>query len=200
MSCAAITHEILHVLGLWDEYLEQNREPNHDCRVVQKNTMLSDYGMQWNNVFSDKRDDSVLEPSLLYPSHFQSILYGNCSLRNDVKLYRRCSRLSYQISSYNNSACLAEKAYCDRQNVIGRDKVVEQQRINDEVQNLRLKLDELDTRLEINPKPPEDDPDYSRKMSIRSTILSQQRIHQQKISDLQTKLDIISAWPDPLTP
>ena len=30
MSCAAITHEILHVLGLWDEYLEQNREPNHD--------------------------------------------------------------------------------------------------------------------------------------------------------------------------
>ena len=115
IQCSSITHEIAHLLGLWDEYYLQE----YQCRVVQEDSLLSRERTYLNRVFVKRLDDS-----LLAPSHFQSILYGSCFLRDDVKLYRRCSRLSYQILSSEN-ACLAEKNYCDRENVLGHDKITE---------------------------------------------------------------------------
>ena len=35
-----------------------------------------------------------MNDSLLDPAHFNAILYGNCSKRDDVNTYRQCSSLS----------------------------------------------------------------------------------------------------------
>ena len=113
MHCANYTHEIEHLLGLWDE----RRSSEHDCRATYgANSMLSYALNRWLGV-RNQRDKSLLDPS-----HFQAILYGNCSLRNDVNLYRMCSRLAYQ-NSNNNPSCLQEKAYCESQDVLGRNKI-----------------------------------------------------------------------------
>ena len=194
MSCANITHELMHILGLWDEYIGGNYWPKYDCRVIQNNSMLSKKRIRWNRVFYTKLDDSLLDPS-----HFQSILYGNCSLRNDVKLYRRCSRLSYQMSK-NDNACLAEKAYCSSQNVLGRDKITEQERINKEIQKLQADLALLEIRLVNNSEPSENNPDYSRIKAIRHGLSNQKSNIEKQISDLQRRLDFVLAWPDPSTP
>ena len=190
MTCTSTTHETMHVLGLWDEYYWSVS----DCRVVQNNSMLSEHNIRWKAVFQSK-----LENSLLDPSHFQSILYGNCSLRNDVKLYRRCSRLSYQISSSDN-ACLDQKAYCENQNVLGRDKIAEQQRIIREIQSLQEELDMLDMRLTNNSELLANHPNHHKVMSDRSVLLNQRSRVQRQISDLPKRLDLVLSWPDPPTP
>ena len=194
LVCPVIAHEIAHLLGLWDEYIQVwDYPPSYACRVAQENSLLlsnRDGKIRWNRVF-----ETGLENSLLDPSHFQSILYGNCSLRDDVKLYRRCSRLSYQISS-NENACLAEKNYCDRQNVLGRDKIVEQQRISDEIQSLQAELNTINIWLEDNPNLPRNDPEYSQRESRRRQKLRRKGEVQERIPYLQKRLDIVSAWPD----
>ncbi len=190
MHCSSTTHEIIHLLGLWDEYLEERYAPNYDCRVVQENSMLSSHGIRWGNVFDDENDDSLLDPS-----HFQAILYGNCSLRDDVKLYRQCSRLSYQTSSRNN-ACLAQKAYCDRQNVLGRDKIAEYQKISKKIQTLQAELNSLDVQLTNNPKLLKGHPEYYSIESIRDKLFRQQRKAQQQMPHLQKRHDLILSWPD----
>ena len=94
IGCSLQTHEFTHLLGLADSYkYDFDGVHRHDCRVVQENSLLSDNLIRWTNVFQNGFDDSLLDPA-----HFQAILYGNCSLRNDVKLYRQCSHLAYQIS------------------------------------------------------------------------------------------------------
>ena len=188
MSCASTTHETMHALGLWDEYYW----PGSECRMVQENSMLSEHHIRWKNVFDNKLYDSLLDPS-----YFQSILYGNCSLRNDVKLYRRCSRLSYQTL---NNTCLDERAYCDRQNVLGRDKIAEQQRISDEIQTLQAKLNAININTdELTHRPDfsRSDPEYLQRESIRSKLLYRQREIQKRIPYLQKRLDFVLAWPDP---
>ena len=196
----AITHEILHVLGLWDEYIQIYHAPedlpDHECRVVQENSLLlasRDGKIRWDRVF-----ETELEDSLLDPSHFQSILYGNCFLRDDVKLYRRCSRLSYQILSDEN-ACLAEKNYCDRQNVLGRDKLVERQRINDEIQNLQAELNAISVWLSDNPDLLRSDPEYSQREAHRSKRLRRKEEIQERMPYLQTRLEFVLSWPDSST-
>ena len=41
ISCANVIHEILHKLGLSDEYSTINDNPHYDCRVVQSNSIMS---------------------------------------------------------------------------------------------------------------------------------------------------------------
>ena len=84
-------------------------------------------------------------------------MYGNCSLRNEVHLYRQCSHLAYQ-NPNNNSSCLEQKTYCESQNILGRDKVVEQQRLELEIEGWRSdttsksapqRITELERQLDI---------------------------------------------------
>ena len=186
IQCSSITHEIAHLLGLWDEYDSQD----HQCRVVQENSLLSRERVYLNRIFVMGLDDS-----LLAPSHFQSILYGDCSLRDDVKLYRRCSRLSYQVLSDQN-ACLDEKAYCDRQDVLGRGKIAEQHRISEEIQDLQEELDTIDDWLSENPDLPRSHPEYPQRESKRSTQLHRQEEVQKRIPYLQERLEFVLFWPD----
>ena len=191
MDCSSTTHEIIHLLGLWDEYLEGRYARNYDCRVVQENSTLADHGVRWLNVFDYNNEDSLLDPS-----HFQAILYGNCSSRNDVKLYRQCSHLSYQTPSSDN-ACLAQKDYCDRQNVLGRDKIAEQERINQEIQDLQAKLNALDIEITNSPELPRSNFRHTKRKSHREQLLDRQRQAQQQIFSSRRRFEFVLGWPDP---
>lgn len=191
MNCALKVHEIMHLLGLSDEYKNPTQNihsPNYDCRAPQDNSILENHERRWNNVFNNSINSSLLDPS-----HFQAILYGNCSLRNDVNLYRQCSRLSYQTSA-NNEACLEKKAYCESQNILGRDKVAEQQRINLEIQSLQAELESIEPKLQRITKFSETNPNQNR-ISRRNTLLDQKQKAKQNIADLERVLDLVSAWP-----
>ncbi len=142
IDCPAILHELLHLLGLHDEYEERSigsvvddhgevtstrggREenpdrfkPRYDCRVVQHSSVMA-------NQYARARDIRLgLESSMLDPAHFYSILYGNCPDRSEIKLYRECSNLAYQTSQQNHGEadCLERKKLCEESNVLGRNK------------------------------------------------------------------------------
>ena len=188
MSCEVTLHEIIHLLSLWDEHkgIQNVGRPKSDCRVFQDNSMLGGYKKRWRNIFQKPINNSLLDPS-----HFQAIVYGNCSLRSDVNLYRQCSRLAYQ-NSNNNSACLKQKAYCENQNILGRDKVVEQNRINLEIEDWQRDLNLTKDQIRASPELPEDDPKYD----DRNKLFNQKKQAEQRIRDLERRLNFVLAWPD----
>ena len=165
MSRSLELHEIVHFLGLWDDNnkIQNIQGSDYDCRVLQDNSILGGHEKRWRNIFSRSINNSFLDPS-----HFHAILYGNCSLRNNVHLYRQCSHLAYQ-NSNDNSACLEQKAYCESQNILGRDKTAEQNRINAEIQELQAELKSLKDDLEAKPSRPLSHPKYNRRKTTELT-------------------------------
>ena len=136
IKCPAITHEILHLLGLCDEYKEEKRghyinpetgkkvpssqvnthrlssdtsyefKPAYDCRIVTTNSIMADHRERWDNVFKNGKNNS-----LLTTDQFNAILYGSCEEKN--KLFNECSKLAYQ-SSIDHPGCLARKQQCEK--------------------------------------------------------------------------------------
>ena len=150
ISCQVMTHEIMHLLGLKDEYPEMHAghsvnpsdgsiggynpsfpRYNFDCRVTQKNSIMSHYWDRFDSV--NKRTQA----SLLYPIHFDAILYGQCDSREDLKLFRQCSELAYQ-NSQNNRNCHVLRRQCEAQDILGRQRQ----------QNLQNRQDEQNDRLD----------------------------------------------------
>ena len=84
IECEAITHEILHLIGLVDEYKDK-----HNCRVPVEDSIMSYHLNRWNRVF-----DSGESKSLLNPGHFYSILYGHCKEKNES--INTCFKLAYE--------------------------------------------------------------------------------------------------------
>ena len=146
IDCIDMVHEVLHKAGLKDEYEEKWRGgyvdantgrvirtedgppseyqeaflPDYNCRVIQNNTIMSNHTMRWNHTFAPTRPDSLLDPS-----HFNAILYGNCSHREDVRIYRECSELAYMTAYQNstsNNDCPPLKAECEKQDILGIGK------------------------------------------------------------------------------
>ncbi len=132
INCQSMTHEVFHIVGdLQDEYREVSsgmsvnaesgnvissvRLPKYNCRVSYENSIM---GRTWERFFNVREGRNT---SLLDPSHFNAILYGDCRKRDDVKLYRECSSLS-TLTSYDGTAddCPALKQRCERENVLGR--------------------------------------------------------------------------------
>ena len=132
IDCPTILHEVLHQLGLSDEYNEiddhhkempetgiisrilQNIEyaifgaappPEHDCRFVSENSIMGDYYNRWDSIFEDKA-----ETSLLSPRHFDFILYGECQEKN--QLYNECTEQAYS-HSRDDPSCLEKKEKCE---------------------------------------------------------------------------------------
>ena len=139
ISCPVNLHEVSHNFSLNDEYLF-----GFDCRVPQTNSIMSDENERFDNVLDG------FDSSLFDPSHFNAIIYGYCSEREDLRLFRQCSELAYQESRFENSECLALKAECERQNILGRDKNAEVQRLERIIesmenppQNVRVRYNRL---------------------------------------------------------
>ena len=147
IDCPTITHEILHLTGLCDEYKEKARGFNvdsptgkvvgslqsqpqsiefntntkfklaYDCRVTVDNSIMSNQYERWNNVFETGKDKSLLNPS-----QFSQLMYGTCEKKN--KLFNECSALAYQ-SSVEEPDCLNKKQKCQAQNEARVDKKAE---------------------------------------------------------------------------
>ena len=153
-NCAFITHEILHIFGLSDEYYGFNMRPiphpvanTHNpledqvllyklsgiskanssddrddifceedpMRPIQHNSIMANIYDRWDNVFKFRRDKSLLDPT-----HFNAILYGdNCTDRKDVQLYNQCYEMVF--SSGQDCSIIKNKlSECRRANVLGR--------------------------------------------------------------------------------
>ena len=138
IHCSLATHEVLHILALVDEYRYFSIKETHaivlpnrnetiylqknNCRIVQSQSIMAHRKDRWDIVFHTPRSSRLAEDSLLDPTHFNAILYGTCSQRNDVNLYRQCSRLVSMTSydSNGNDLCPPLKKICDSQNILGR--------------------------------------------------------------------------------
>lgn len=165
----ATVHEIFHQTGgLPDEYALLY--PGMSCRVTQQSSLMADEAIRWNNVFN-----TAIYGSLLDPSHFNAILYGNCSEREDVQLFRQCSELSYQNVWNGNNACLEIKKDCESKNVLGRSK-------DREIHRLRMALRHLNVDgLE----------------EVRTTGNTRRsRVYRELVEDLQKRLRATMDWPD----
>ena len=112
IDCEGMAHEILHLLGLTDEYADTHAghrvnarngktQSNYrsyslgykfNCRVVQRNSIMADEHERFQSVRNG------CPPSLLDPTHFDAIIYGKCKEREDLELYRECASLSYKDS------------------------------------------------------------------------------------------------------
>lgn len=125
-------HEIHHTLGLYDEYpsviygysVDANgRRISHvrggyHCHVTQTNSLMNNEpGERLRNVRNGHNS------SLLDPTHFNVILYGECQTRPDVRLYHQCSSLAYATEFNNNLNCPPLKDRCDASDMLGRGPV-----------------------------------------------------------------------------
>ncbi|HAZ11566.1 MAG: hypothetical protein A2X86_21620 [Bdellovibrionales bacterium GWA2_49_15] len=118
IDCETVTHELMHLLGLVDEYQEQwighaynvhtgtisqvDDEDQargrpfgtmFDCRVLgPRNSLMSNQ----DAAFSTTTWPFRTRTSLLFPAHFNAIVYPGCSVTN--RLYYLCSRYAYETS------------------------------------------------------------------------------------------------------
>ena len=166
IDCTTITHEILHLTGLCDEYKERktgfyvdpstgdivsgniNEEtaqndnyefkPAYDCRVVNEPppNIMGHHDLKWHAVFDE--DTEVADASLLTPGQFNAILYGSCQAKNES--FNRCSKLAYQ-SSHENPNCIEQKTQCSEQNAMGMNKTDTIRQITDEIKKLKNVLE-----------------------------------------------------------
>ena len=139
INCPTIIHEVLHLLGLHDEYEEKSIgfyvhsktgeviqskqqfmpgtdyqfKPAFDCRVTQKNSIMETQKERWQNVYTHNKNKSLLDPG-----HFNKILYGNCEIN---KSYNECSQLVYK-NSHDDESCLKKKSQCESHDILGRNK------------------------------------------------------------------------------
>ena len=182
--------EIFHIFGFGDAYesklteLLSKRLKSYvpevsvfDCRVMQKNSIMSEWAERWKSTFTENTETSLIDPV-----HFNAILYGNCPDRDDVRLFRQCDALSFQNSSFNPD-CLEKKVYCERQNLLGRDKNKELQTLDSELRDKQRDFDR-----------------FFRGGTDESSVIDSQSEDkstlEQEIRDLNRRIDLVRQWPD----
>ncbi len=146
IDCPTITHEVLHLTGLCDEYEETQMgyyvhpftgevkgatqdKDKPDSKAMDLSPAY-DFKPAYdcrvtrpNSIMSNQyeRWDNVFEKgenaSLLQSGQFNRLLYGTCEEKN--KMFNECSQLAYQ-SSVKEPDCLAKKAKCEGQSGSGR--------------------------------------------------------------------------------
>ena len=111
----------------------------HQGLPLQYYSIMSNGLRRWNDVFNSS------ETSILDPTHFNAIIYGNCKNRNDVKLYRDCYGTKHEAPTLSIEEC-------QRQDVLGRGKQRELRIIENEFStdnSLRLFLEYFKENLTI---------------------------------------------------
>ena len=162
IDCPTITHEVLHLLGLCDEYKEQSRgffvdtktgkRVSHTLSSIKDSEALLDniqYKFQksfdcrvviTNSIMSNhyERWDNVFNKkensSLLTPGQFNAILYGSCEQKN--KTFNECSMLAYQ-NSDKNLDCTKQKEKCRTQNINSLNKEEEIKKLTEEIKAIQ---------------------------------------------------------------
>jgi len=109
-DCPTITHELMHYMGLVDEYQERSRgyhtNPStgeliyakdgsdpllYNCRIIgPADSIMRSQQNAWASVVSGKKN------SLLYPGHFRTVTQPGCASSN--KIYYTCANRAYATS------------------------------------------------------------------------------------------------------
>lgn len=196
-----------------------------NCRVTQHNSMMSDdvsrknrWSMALDNdpswthfspsLHFQQQEDPIalnedLRHSLLDPTYFNAIIYGNCLIRDDVRQYRECSRLAYQSSSFDFD-CLSQKYACEQLNLLGRDKDRELARLYAESYRLQSHLgsatEDLVENLRVSS--PYDVSGYlsivrnRRGASEHAHLLRLKDRYMEQIEELERRIRNVENWPD----
>ena len=208
INCLGITHEVLHLLGLCDEYEEKligyfedpkigDRLSTRDMtweeiekfRLDERYGFKSEYGCRpvaANNIMSNDRDrwynvfGSGINDSLLSPGQFNAILYGSCEKRN--KLFNECSQLAYKTDFSTEDSCLAKKYECEEQNFSGQDKQQQIEAINRLLEDAK----EAKTFWERARK---------RDAEYAEVYAEKEREEDKKIKTLRERLKVVESWP-----
>ncbi len=206
IDCPAITHEILHLLGLIDEYKEASRGFYIDSKTGKKTRPLKDkmeikeLVNDKNHIFKNSYDcrvnhsnsimsdvyerwknvhDRKANESLLDPGHFNSILYGDCAINYH---FNECSQLAY-VSTDINAMCMKKKQQCERRNILGRDKQKEIERIRARISGVDAIVSELKQIM--------------KRLKISKTSMMV-KDYEKELSSLKEELQTVKSWPDPL--
>lgn len=101
-DCSTIFHELLHLVGLVDEYIDTTDNNNsYNCRIEgSPYSIMNIHG----NTYADAKEG--LLPSVLLPHHFYSILAADCI--EGESAYARCARRAYS-NAQQSDKCLAGK-------------------------------------------------------------------------------------------
>lgn len=210
IDCPSLFHELLHIFGfndtkrvsLWDFLPAEFEFPDiphfsnfpelltsyiynddlFDCRVTQIDSIMSAVFHRWNRILRNRNT----KESLLDPVHFNAIIYGHCLERPDVALFRQCDRLGYR-SSFFDRSCLAQKAYCERQNVLGRDKRAELQRYNDRLEYVQERIQQI--KADTNSNAPITCDHSLRRDECLLDV-------EQEEQDILRRIKIIQDWPE----
>ena len=224
IDCATITHEILHLTGLCDEYKEQTRgfyvdpstgdivpgnsneetaqsdnyefKPAYDCRVVTEPpfNIMGHHDLKWHAIFNE--DTAEADASLLTPGQFNAILYGSCKAKNES--FNRCSKLAYQ-SSHENPDCIEQKAQCSEQNAMGMNKTDTIRQITDQIKIANSNIERLTEHFEEweSTLPSEQTKEEEEQYSnIKSEIHRSVQDWKTTLSKLQKRLETAKNWPD----
>lgn len=95
-GCPEILHEVMHLVGLVDEYAEDGV---FQCRSLGPSDSLMTNPHAAYHAVVDQR----LRPSLLYPVQFQAIVYPGCRTQNSV--YLQCAANAYRRPSQTGLSC-----------------------------------------------------------------------------------------------
>ncbi len=236
IDCVHMTHEVLHLLGLVDEYKETKtgfyvnsktgektriignkkeikelmNDKNYefknvyDCRVVQKNSIMSYDYIRWWNVYNSRTSESLLDPG-----HFNSILYGDCAINQH---FNECSQLAYNDTD-DHPTCTEKKRQCKSQNILGRNKQKEIKRIQEQIDIMKTSVSNMETNKKTKkiPKNPKDRPiddvilnakkfTMDKDIKISSQIVDDinelMGFFKEELSSLKEELQTAKSWPD----
>ena len=219
INCPTIVHEILHLLGLCDEYQEKYIGYYVDSRtgdkyftkdlsaeVIEKLANDERYSFQTtydcrvtsileNNIMTNQKQRwrNVFEygesESLLTPGQFNAILYGSCEQN---QLFNKCSQLAYKSSL--NTNCLQEKEQCEVQNISRENK---QQMLR----AIKKELKSIDTIISASLQgiqryeDQENEPDeQTRRRRIENYEINLSKRRKEK-QDIKSRLERVNSWP-----
>ena len=172
-------------------------QPAFNCRVIQKNSIMSYDYIRWWNVYNSRTNESLLDPG-----HFNYILYGDCAINQH---FNECSQLAYN-DIHDHPTCTEKKRQCESQNVLGRNKQKEITRIQEQIDTMKTSVSYMEQirkpkKISKNHKDrPISDMD-AEDIKISSQIVDDinelMGFFKKELSSLKEELRVVQSWPDP---
>ncbi len=106
IPCDVIVHELLHLVGLVDEYKE--RKEDYACRSHSSKKSIMAHQRFIRKII--KKSSSGKKKPILRTAHMEKIIQGNCNV-GAIKKYNRCTRTAY-LTTEQCEAVESIPAYC----------------------------------------------------------------------------------------
>ena len=218
IDCPVITHEILHLLGLCDEYEEKaigyytHTQTGEMVGEVQNRFSADEINQKFNFVegyeFKTKYDCRVTfingimsDPDERWDNVFKngkndSLLTPRQfnailygSCEEKNKGFNKCSQLAYQ-DSIKNPGCIEKKQQCESQNSMGGSKQEEMGKLNQQIQELLVDKEDFLQIVQAQEEKGALDDDDRKDYNDEFQMINEQ------ISALRKRLKVVESWPD----